>query len=161
MTYSLYKATRARKGQYCAICLDRTRGRVARVELPHRVSVWLCAQHASVEFQRLRGGRDFVVSLMRVWGAAGCLDGRRHKALDALLHLFRDRPVTAPAPGSYAWPGLRKEAEGRFARGEPLALVIDDLRHRHADGPAIPPSARTLQRWFHERRWVRGLPRAA
>jgi len=32
--------------------------------------------------------------------------------------------------------------------------VIAELRSRHADGVARPPSVRTMQRWYHERRWL-------
>jgi hypothetical protein len=155
MTYSLYKATRSRKLPLCAICLEKTRGRVAQLELPYGVKVWLCHLHRSLEFQRARGGRDFAVSLMRVWSAAGCMDSRRHRAIDAHLHLFRDRPHDAVRPGSYAWPAVRREVEERLAGGEPIGRIIDDVRLRFADGPAVPPSARTMQRWSRERRWVR------
>ena len=33
-------------------------------------------------------------------------------------------------------------------------MVIAELRGRHADGVARPPSVRTMQRWYHERRWL-------
>jgi len=44
---SIYKHPNTRKGPYCAICLDRTTGRVEAVRLPHGVFVHLCAGHAS------------------------------------------------------------------------------------------------------------------
>ena len=57
---TLYKARGVPTKQVvCAICVDRTRGRTERVRLTHRVSVWLCPEHASREFQTQRRGRDF------------------------------------------------------------------------------------------------------
>ena len=55
---SLYKHPNARKGRYCAICLDRTRGATQLVRLPYGVEVHLCGEHASLRFQTMRMGRD-------------------------------------------------------------------------------------------------------
>jgi hypothetical protein len=52
---TLYKARGVpTKQPVCAICLDRTRGRTTRLDLGHGVHVWLCAPHASLEFQTHR-----------------------------------------------------------------------------------------------------------
>jgi hypothetical protein len=141
------------KGEPCAICADRTRGRTRPLPLGFGVSVWLCAEHASDEFQQQRGGRDFVLTLQRLWSAHGCLTQRRSRALTAHLAALRGR-AAQPRPGSYAWPSVREEAEARFLAGEDPRAVIADLRARHGDGVARPPSVRTMQRWFHERRWL-------
>src|SRR5205085_8641864 len=56
---TLYKAGSVPTTQpVCAICVDRTRGKTERLQLTHRVVVWLCADHASPAFQTRRGGRD-------------------------------------------------------------------------------------------------------
>ena len=151
---TLYKARgMATKGEPCAICADRTRGRTRAVAPGFGVSVWLCADHASDEFQQARGGRDFVLTLQRLWSAHGCLTKRRSAALTA--HLATLRGGTPPQrPGSYSWPSVREEAEARFRAGEDPSVVIAELRSRHADGVARPPSVRTMQRWYHERRWL-------
>src|SRR6185312_9301751 len=40
---TLYKARQVpTKRPVCAICVDRTRGKTQRLQLTHRVSVWLC-----------------------------------------------------------------------------------------------------------------------
>ena len=73
-----YKARgMATKGEPCAVCAERTRGGARRVALGFGVSVWLCGDHASDEFQQRRGGRDFVVTLQRLWNAHGCMTRRR------------------------------------------------------------------------------------
>ena len=102
-----------------------------------------------------RAGRDFVASLMRAWDAAGCLTAARSRALD--LHRVRlAGPPPRSRPGSYAWPELRREAERRFAAGETPGRVIAELRERAGAGPAVPPSRRTMTRWFREGRWLSG-----
>jgi hypothetical protein len=151
---TLYKKRgMATKGEPCAICADRTRGRTRALPLGFGVSVWLCAEHASDEFQQQRGGRDFVLTLQRLWSAHGCLTQRRSRALTAHLAALRGG-APQPRPGSYAWPTVRAEAEARFLAGEDPRAVIADLRARHGEGVARPPSVRTMQRWFHERRWL-------
>jgi hypothetical protein len=68
--HSLYKARGVPvKSPICAICLDRTRGRARERQLTYGVKIWLCEVHHSVEFMRSNAGRDFVVTLTRVWGA--------------------------------------------------------------------------------------------
>jgi hypothetical protein len=84
----------------CAICCDRTRGRTIGLRLTHGVNVWLCEAHASPEFQCSRDGRDFVVTLRRLWQAHGCLTAARRRALDAHLDTLADRPLRT-GPGSY------------------------------------------------------------
>lgn len=106
------------KQPVCAICVDRTRGKTRLVKLTYGVAVQLCEGHASDEFLTRRGGRDVVVTLMRIWQANGCLTSARHKALDAHLARLAGPPPRAKQ-GSYAWPGVRQAAERLFARGVP------------------------------------------
>lgn len=126
---------------------------------PFGVSVWLCdTAHRSQEFQRRRAGRDFVLTLSGAWQAAGVLTRRRQRALEihqARLTARREqRPVRRP--GSYSWPGLRAEAEARWAAGDPARVVIDELRARHRRAAALAPSRATMHRWFREARWAGG-----
>ena len=160
MPYSLYKARNISvKQRVCAICVDRTRGKTREVGLGYGVSVWLCEGHASVEFLTKRGGRDFVLTMSRLWAAHGCLTAARSKALNAHLAGLRARP-RRQRPGSYAWPRLRVQAERLFATGETANTVTTRLQAR-SYGSAEPPSARTVQRWRRERRWhSRGSPPA-
>jgi len=138
----------------CALCGHGGRGDVAQHHLTHGVTVWLCGPHRSPGYLRRRRGRTFTDRLEANWRANGTATRRRIAA----LHTHRRRithPATArPAPGSYAWPNLRKEAERRFAGGEPPGRVIRDLRSEHADGPATAPSVRTMRRWFTQGRWL-------
>ena len=165
MLPSAYKNGRIpHKGALCAICMLQTRrGAPARlVQLTHGVVVWLCPSHASEEFMEMRGGRDFVLTLMRAWQAAGCFTRARSLALDAHLARLdrqrqgRRRPESA-LPGSYSWKALRNETEHRAAAGESLASIMRDLRARHADDYADVPSERTLRRWYTDRRWARDV----
>jgi hypothetical protein len=154
---TLYKARGLpTKGEVCAICVERTRGKTAKVDLGRGVRVWLCADHASDDFRRRRSGRDFVLTLHRLWSAHGCLTKPRSRALDDHLAAMRSEPP-APRrrPGSYAWAGLRAEAERRFFDGENPDRVIAELRSRHGADYARVPTVRTMRRWFHERRWLR------
>jgi hypothetical protein len=141
----------------CAICLDRTRGRTQVRELTHGVRLSLCEGHHSVEFMRSNAGRDFAVTLLRIWRAQGCLTRARSRALDAHLRAVRalGTRVTRPRPGSYAWPRLRREAEERFARGDSVIATITRLREQHALDHAKVPSIRTMRRWFSQGRWLR------
>jgi hypothetical protein len=155
---SLYKARGVPvKMPICAICLDRTRGKTLERELTHGVRIWLCEGHHSVAFMRSHAGRDFVVTLLRIWRAQGCLTRARSRALDAHLDSVRAlaRAVTRKRPGSYAWPGLRREAEDAFAQGERATATIARLRERHAQDHATVPSVRTMRRWFTQGRWLR------
>ena len=132
---TLYKARSVpTKQAVCAISVERTRGKTRLVELGYGVSVHLCAEHASHEFQTQRGGRDFVLTLQRLLACARLPD---HRPLE--------RAPQAP---------LRVEAEAAFAAGRPAQTVIAALRSLHADGPATPPSLRTMRRWCTERRWL-------
>jgi hypothetical protein len=153
---TLYKARRVpTKQPVCAICVERTRGRTQLVRMAYGVAIWLCAEHASREFQLQRGGRDFVLTLQRLWQAHGCLTANRSKALTAHLTALRERPPR-PRPGSYAWPELRRALEARFARGHgPAAAtgVIERIETAHTCR-ARPPSRRTVHRWHAERRWL-------
>jgi hypothetical protein len=144
---TLYKLRgMATKRPVCAICVDRTRGRTERLQLTHRVSVWLCAAHADPSFQTRRGGRDFVRTLAGVWQANDCLTSARDRALAAHLARLAERSARA-RPGSYAWPELRRRVERGYAAGATPDQVCAAVRARHAGGPAHPPSRRTLQRW--------------
>jgi hypothetical protein len=157
VSYTLYKARgMSVKRPPCAICVDRTRGLTEELHLGYGVSVWLCKPHASVEFTTKRNGRDFVLTLTRLWQAHSCLTRSRHKALDAHLNRLRDRPAR-PRPGSYAWPRLRQAAERMFATAMPTMRVIAKL-HAVDLGHAKPPSPRTIQRWKSERRWFANPP---
>jgi hypothetical protein len=155
---SLYKCRGVPvKSPICAICLDRTRGRTRLRELTHGVRLSLCEGHHSVEFMRSNAGRDFVVTLSRIWGAQGCLTRARSRALAAHLAAVRATGTTTPRtrPGSYAWPRLRREAERCFARGEGLIATIAQLREQHPRDHATVPSIRSMRRWFAQCRWLR------
>jgi hypothetical protein len=152
--FTLYKARNVpTKSPCCAICLDRTRGRTTRVEFGYGVTVWLCADHGSVDFLTRRSGRDLVATLSGVWQAAGAATTNRHKAMEAHLAALRGRPQR-PRPGSYAWPRVRVRAEQLFAAGRPLTHVTAGIAACDF-GVAQPPSDRTIRRWRSERRWLR------
>ena len=157
MARSFYKGERLGNRPPCLICMGPGRGS-GPSSFPYGFSVWLCAAHRSVEFQTRRAGRDFAATLARAWAAAGCLTRARHRALDAHRARFVGEPPARERPGSYSWPELRREAERRFAAGEPPRRVMDDLRERESGGRAVPPSWRTLRRWFLEGRWTGGAP---
>jgi hypothetical protein len=154
---TLYKARgMSVKRPVCAICVDRTRGLTVSVRLTHGVKVWLCEAHASPEFQVRRSGRDFVLTLQRLWGAHGCLTAARSRALQTHLAAMAERPSIRP--GSYAWAELRRLAESEFAEGGPPMPTIARLRARYSGGSAAPPSVRTMRRWHRERRWLEPEP---
>jgi hypothetical protein len=161
MLRSLYKGERLGKTPACILCGGPGRGRRAAFQLPHGVTIWLCAGHRDPEFLTRRGGRDLVASLMHVWTAAGCLDRRRSEALTAHLRRVQDGGAPRRRPGSYAWPALRAEAERRFAAGETPARVSADLRSRAEGDSAMAPSVRTIRRWFAEGRWLTAAPTPA
>jgi hypothetical protein len=144
------------KQPVCAICVDRTRGRTRKVQLTHRVSVWLCGAHAAAEFQTRRGGRDFVRTLMGVWKANDCLTLARGRALDAHLERLAGPPPARPRPGSYSWPALRRALEARYAAGVRPAQIT--LEPHDPDCTDIPPSRRTIQRWHAQQRWIARPP---
>jgi hypothetical protein len=153
---TLYKARKVpAKQPVCAICVDRTRGKTQHVRLTYGVALWLCAEHASAEFQTQRSGRDFVLTLQRLWQAHGCLTASRSKALTAHLAALSGRPPR-PRPGSYAWPLLRARAEARFAAGASPADAMTAIGRAFATGHPLarPPSPRTVHRWHADRRWL-------
>jgi hypothetical protein len=155
---SLYKARGVPvKSPICAICLDRTRGKTLERQLTHGVRIWLCEGHHSVAFMRANAGRDFVVSMMRIWRSQGCMTRARTLALDAHLRAIRaiGTRIARPRPGSYAWPRLRREAEDEFARGRDVLATIERLRRQHLRDHATVPSVRTMRRWFSDCRWLR------
>jgi hypothetical protein len=47
-----------------------------------------------------------------------------------------------------------RPAEDEFAEGGPPMPTITRLRALFSDGPAAPPSVRTMRRWHRERRWL-------
>lgn len=154
---TLYKALKVPvKSPVCAICVDRTRGRCRRVDLNFGVSVWLCSGHSSLDFQRQRSGRDFVLTLHRLWQSHGCLTPARSRALTS--HLQACTALDRRLPGSYAWPQLRRIAEGWFADGESVAEVGRRLAAELRGCQARPPRPRTLARWRAERRWLAASP---
>jgi hypothetical protein len=156
---TLYKARHVpTKQPVCAICVDRTRGKTQRLQLTHRVTVWLCEDHASREFQTRRNGRDFVRTLHGVWKANDCLTRARDKALTAHLDQLRQPPPQRPRPGSYAWPDLRRTLERGYAEGTTPGQAHVAVQQRHGAGPARPPSRRTIQRWHAQRRWLAKPP---
>ena len=156
MAATLYKARGVpAKRAVCAICVERTRGRTELIDLGRGVTVWLCPDHAGDDFRTRRSGRDFALTLQRLWSAHGCLTRTRSRALDDHLEALRGSgPPGRSRPGSYSWRSLRREAEARFAAGEPTTQVIAELRARHRDDYANVPSIRTMRRWYTQRRWL-------
>jgi len=155
---TLYKARGlSTKLPVCAICVERTRGGTAQVRLSHGVAVWLCAGHASRDFQTRRSGRDFVRTLSGIWRANGCLTAARSRALHGHLASLAGR-AARPRPGSYAWPALRRRLEDAYAAGTRPADVADSVQAQYSAHPARPPSRRTLERWAAQRRWLTRPP---
>jgi hypothetical protein len=160
MARTLYKGPALGKLPPCIICAGPGEGPRERLELTRGVVVWLCQAHRAPAFLCRRAGRDLAASLGALWSGAGCLTTRRRKALEDHLRRVRQRPA-ASLPGSYAWPELRREAERRFAAGEPAERVIGELRERHRGAPACVPSLRTMRRWFSDGRWLARAPARA
>lgn len=100
------------------------------------------------------GGFDFVERVAAVWAASDALTLRRRASLNAYLRRVGGVAPRRDLPGSYSWPALRREAERRFAAGEPPTQVIEDLRSTYVDAPAVVPSLRTMRRWFTQARWL-------
>ncbi|HTI35618.1 MAG TPA: hypothetical protein VL422_18225 [Miltoncostaea sp.] len=146
----------------CAVCGGDGPIPRAQLHLPHGVSVWLCEAHRSADFQRRREGRDLCDALASVWEACGAMTSSRQRSLDAHRARLTALPPARGSrrPGSYAWQVLRDEAEARWAAGEPVRPVIDELRGRHVEDSAVLPSATTMRRWFREGRWLRSGPDA-
>ena len=138
----------------CAICGHRGRSDRVAHYLTRGLVVWLCHAHRTTAFLARCSGREFTERLSAVWAASGVLTVRRQEALEAHLHAVQQATIGSQKPGSYSWPQLRREAERRFAAGEPPALVITELRQNHRDGPAMVPSIRTMRRWFTQARWL-------
>ena len=144
MTYlpSLYKARGIPvKSPVCAICLDRTRGKALERELTHGVRVWLCEGHHSVAFLRRNAGRDFVVTLARIWRSNGCLTRARSHALDAHLARSARRAVRRRGRGPAPTPGRACAAKPSSA----LPVVSESLptiARSVIAMPAITPPSR-------------------
>lgn len=150
---SHYKAKWIGKLPMCAICAGAGEGGRVEHRLTHGVSVWLCEGHRSDDFQRMRGGRDFVASLGAVWRAAGVLTRRHTAALNAHLQRIRDNSPRE-RPGSYAWPDLRRYAESRYAEGISPSTVMREVSERPDAAGHKGPSLRTFRRWCFEGRWL-------
>jgi hypothetical protein len=146
----------------CLICAGPGEGPRAQLHMTHGVTVWLCEGHRTPAFLIRRAGRDLAASLGALWSGAGCFTAPPAQGAR------RSPAAGAPAaggcarPGSYAWPELRREAERRFAAGEPPARVIGELRDRYRQAPARLPPIRTMRRRFNDGRWLpRGRPQEA
>ena len=104
--------------------LDRTRGKTLERQLTHGVRIWLCEGHHSVEFMRSNAGRDFAVTLMRIWRSQGCMTRARTRALDAHLRairatgagIARSRPGSTPGLGSAAKPSATSHGAATSSR---------------------------------------------
>jgi hypothetical protein len=156
MPATAYKDRRLpHKSALCTICGLKTRGATTLMRLTHGVRFYLCADHAAEEFQRKNSGRDFVLTLSRLWHADGCLTAARHRALSTFLEReqTRGRRQQRERPGSYSWKALRNEVEHRGAAGESILSILVDLRERHAHDVADAPAERTIRRWYADRRW--------
>jgi len=152
---TLYKARDFPTKQIaCCICVERTRGKTQKLILGYGVEIWLCKDHASPQFQRQRNGRDFDLTLIRLWQAHGCWTLARQKALKAFATARDAAKQPRPKPGSYAWPDLRRRAEQAFAHGAAPDQIAHRIHTHYHDCPAKPPSTRTLHRWHAERRWL-------
>ena len=142
----------------CAICGHRGQRPRAALHMTHGITIWLCDHHRSDEYMKRRSGREFVERLAAAWAAAGMLTIRRQDALHAHHQRIQSPSTEREQPGSYSWPQLRREAERRYAAGEPPAHVIHELRQNHREGPAMVPSIRTMRRWFTQARWLTTQP---
>jgi hypothetical protein len=137
----------------CVIC-GRDAKRTAPFHMTHGITIWLCPPHRAPGFLRRRHGQAFTDRLARAWRAAGADTTRRRAALAAHRRRTAPEPPARRRPGSYTWPGLRREAEARFATGEDPRNVIRDLRRRYRTLPANVPSIRTMRRWHTQARWL-------
>ena len=142
----------------CGICGHCGRGDRVLHYLTHGLSVWLCQAHRSDGFLQHRGGREFVERLAAAWMATGKLTVNKRDALVAHIRRVEAPGAQRARPGSYSWPVLRREAERRFAAGNPPAEVISELRLAYRDGPAMVPSVRTMRRWYTQGRWIEATP---
>ena len=142
----------------CVLCGHRGRQPRSVLYMTHGIAIWLCDLHRSEGFMKRRSGHAFVERLAAVWAASGVLTIRRQDALQAHLQRIQTAKADREQPGSYSWPLLRREAERRFAAGEPPSQVIPELRQNYCDGPAMVPSIRTMRRWFTQARWLATAP---
>ncbi len=145
-------------GPPCAICARTGQEPRRLVHLTHGVAVWLCHTHASDRYLREDEGTVFANRLAQMWIATGTLTARGAAALRTHVRQTRSAGIIRGRPGSYSWPVLRREAEQRFAAGHDPRHVIQELRARHADCPAMAPSARTMRRWYTQARWLTPSP---
>ena len=141
-------------GAPCAICSHAgARPRTVH-HMTHGVFVWLCEAHGNSGFLSKDYGTAFTQRLSGMWIASGVLTGRRMAALRAHVRQIQFAGADRDQPGSYSWPQLRHEAEQRFAAGHDPRQVIQELRDRHCDCPAMAPSPRTMRRWYAQARWL-------
>lgn len=145
-------------GPPCAICAGTGQEPRQLVHFTHGVAVWLCEAHAEERYLREDDGRVFADRLAEMWIATGTLTVRRAAALQAHVRQICCAGAARGKPGSYSWPQLRREAERRFAAGHDPRQVIQELRDRHIDCPAMAPSPRTMRRWYTQARWLIPLP---
>ena len=90
----------------CAIAVGAAWELCERLDCEPGVAVWLCEGHASSEFQRRRSGRDFVLTLSRLWQANGCLTAARGPLTDNPKAAAKSLPLEAsPQLCSVALPG--------------------------------------------------------
>lgn len=162
MAPTFYKLKSGFRGEPCMLCMTLHRGPTTEVHLGHGVYVFFCEAHASLEFRRQRGGRDFNLSMSFAFKAAGCWTTNRKRALQAIWDHDRAVEEAGPSPrkrpGSYAWPDLRLLVEDACRRGivsirKLRALLEEHLRAELRRGRMRLPSDRTLRRWRLERRW--------
>lgn len=162
MLPTFYKLNSGFRNGACMLCMTTHRGPTKLVYLKFGVVVTLCEGHASREFRRQRGGRDFDLSMAFAFKAAGCFTVNRQRALRAIWdenHAPEPEPAAARRrPGSYAWPDLRRLVEEACRKGtvsirKLRALLEEHLRAELRRGRIRLPSDRTLRRWRLERRW--------
>ncbi len=142
----------------CAICGHAGKRTRSVRFLTRGVSVWLCGLHSNDEFLHRHDGTAFTQRLGAMWLASGSLTSLRVTALRAHVRQVQTAGGTDGRPGSYSWPMLRREAEERFAAGHDPRKIIQELRARHRDCPALAPSIRTMRRWYTQARWLASPP---
>ncbi len=136
----------------CVICL--TPHEVRAVNLSFGIRVQLCELHSSRRYLTEDCGRRFVGRLTELWQSHGILNTTRIRALAAHIRRVRNAMKADTLPGSHAWLPEREECERRFAAGETVLEVIDDIRSPVRWNGRKPPSVRTIRRWYADGRWL-------
>jgi hypothetical protein len=134
------------------------RDRVHAFNMHYGVVVLLCERHAANGFLADDGGRRFTRLLTERWQAHGMLTKQRIRALAAHIRRVHNAANPKELPGSHAWRAERTECEERFAKGEPIATIIRDIRDPSRWYGRKPPSIRTIRRWCAEKRWLQPGP---